>query len=111
MIVDQPHCLHEGIDGGRADESPAALFEITRQSYRRRCGRHAMQYLMSDAPWTAARIGLEGPDKGRQGTEFAAQFKHAPGIVDGGDDLAAMTHDAGIANQPLDVVLVESDDA
>src|SRR4029078_11169644 len=38
MIVDQAHCLHEGVDLGRPDERPAALLEVFRQ--RLRCLRH-----------------------------------------------------------------------
>ena len=34
MIVDQTHRLDEGEDGGRADEFPAALFEVFRDGDR-----------------------------------------------------------------------------
>lgn len=35
MVVDQPHRLHESVDGGRTDERPTALFQIPGD--RRRC--------------------------------------------------------------------------
>jgi hypothetical protein len=31
VIVDKPHCLHEGIDGGRTHEFPAAFARLLRQ--------------------------------------------------------------------------------
>ena len=53
------------------------------------------------------RLGFEAPDVGRQRAEFHAQFEHALGVVDRGADLACVAHDAGIAQQALDVGLVK----
>src|SRR5688572_14244173 len=39
MVVDQAHGLHEGVDGGGADEFPAILLERLRQRGRLRRGR------------------------------------------------------------------------
>ena len=36
VIIDQPHRLHEGIDGGGSDELPALFFQIFRQRKRLR---------------------------------------------------------------------------
>lgn len=30
MVIDQPHCLHEGIHRGESDEFPGQLFQIIR---------------------------------------------------------------------------------
>jgi hypothetical protein len=38
VIVDEPHRLHEGIDGGRTDELLAAPAQRLRQSFRGRRG-------------------------------------------------------------------------
>src|SRR3546814_2187340 len=53
---------------------------------------------------------FEAPDISGKRACFAHQFLGAAGIVDGGFDLAAMAHDAGILEQPLDIGFGESRD-
>ncbi|MNT43495.1 hypothetical protein D3C72_1799710 [compost metagenome] len=43
------------------------------------------------------------PQPAGQRTGFVGQFASAPGVVDGGQDLGAIAHDARVAHQALDV--------
>ena len=63
----------------------------------------ALQRRQRDALRPRARRRLEAPGIGRERAELRAQLEHAPRVVDRRFDLAAMAHDAGIGEQPLDV--------
>jgi len=64
-----------------------------------------------DALRPRRRRGLEAPRVGGQRAEGRTQFEHAPGVVDGRFDLAAVAHDAGVREQSRHVALVEAHDA
>lgn len=64
MIVDQRHGLHEGVDGGRADEFPPLLFQCLRErDGLNRCGC-TLRYSEMPPPV------LELPDVGRKDPSF-----------------------------------------
>ena len=63
---------------------------------------------MRDARRAARGIGLHLPDIGAQRPEFAAQFDHAFGVVDGRGDLACVANNAGVNHQPLNVRRIEA---
>jgi hypothetical protein len=63
------------------------------------------------ASGASARCGLEAPGVGRERAELLAQLEHALRVVDRRLDLAAMAHDAGVGEQPLDVAFAEARDA
>ena len=103
MVVDESHRLHEGVDGGRPDERPAAPLEVLRQRRRGGClGRDL-----------TGRFGREvgvRPEVGGQRSVLVDQLERAPGVVDRRADLALVTHDPGVAEQALDVAVVEAGD-
>ena len=105
MIIDQPDRLHEGVYSGRADEAPAALLQLLRQA-----GRDLGASALTRSVAQSMRSG-RSPSPGSKFQNQAASepasstsSRGAPGIVDGRDDLAAMADDAGIAEQPLDIL-------
>ena len=57
------------------------------------------------------RLRLEFPEPGGERAGFVDQLARPPGVVDGRDDLAAMADDAGVLQQPLDILLREAGDA
>src|SRR5690554_4697469 len=105
MIVDQPHGLHEGVAGGWSDEGEAALAQVLAEPDRGVGLGETAEVVPTEIGWTVFGSGLEAPDIGRQRAELALQFESPPGIVDGGSDLAAMTDDARIEQQTLDIAL------
>src|ERR1700733_3498448 len=109
MVVDEPHRLHERIHRRGADEPPATPLEILRERPRllaRRdlCKRGAVELAVS---WR----GVESPDgPGRRALRID-ELDGALGVVDGRFDLAAVTDDLRIGQQPLDVAAAETSDA
>lgn len=102
MIIDQPHCLHEGIHRGWSDEFPALPFEVLRQGERFRRGRCSLRFCK------LLRVGLVTPDEGCQRTFQFDEFLSSLRIVDDCLDLAAMTDDAFLLEQTIEVVLGEA---
>src|SRR4029079_17237160 len=98
MIVDQAHGLHERVHGRWADEAPAKLLEVLRYFDRLFRDRHGL----------ALRARLVAPDVGRQRAFALHHLLRAARVVDDGLDLAAMAHDARVAQQALDVTCIES---
>ena len=80
MIVDQAHRLHERVDGGGADEAPAALLEVAGEGLR----------------------VVITPDEVGEGL-LLGELDRALGVVDRRLDLAAVADDAGVLEQALDV--------
>lgn len=97
MIVDQSHCLHEGVYGRRADKFPALLFEVLGQSDRFRRGRCSLR--LCKLP----HRGFVTPNEGRQRPFPFDEFLSPLCIVDDGLDLAAMADDAFILEQTVEV--------
>src|ERR1051326_7543361 len=104
MIVDQSHGLHEGMDGGRSDERPAALLELFRQRDRLRGGRRSLRSRV------APGVRLVAPHEDRQRALACDEFLRAPGIVDDGFDLSPMANDALVLQQSDDVAPGEARD-
>src|SRR5712671_3095110 len=102
MIVDQAHCLHEGIYGCRSDEFPAQLLEIFREGNRFPRGRHGLRL--------RKLLRFVAPDEGRQGSFPLDELPSLPRIVDDGLDLAAVTDDPFVLEQTHDVALGEARD-
>ncbi len=110
VVVDEPHRLHERIDGGRPDEGPAALAQVLRHRGRLRRRAEREQRRMRHPARPRAALRLEAPCVRGQRSELAPQLDHAARVVDRRFDLAAMAHDAGIAEQAGDVVRIERGD-
>src|SRR5262245_44905095 len=53
------------------------------------------------------RTWFEVPEPGGQRAGLVGKFARTPGIIDGRDDLATVTDNAGVAQQALDMLLVE----
>src|SRR5262245_1424965 len=102
MIVDQPHCLHEGIHRRRPDEFPALLLEIPRKGKRFRGGRCSLRFC------TLLRSGFVTPDEGCKRAFPFDELLSPSRIVDDRFDLAAMADDAFILEQTADVALRET---
>ena len=110
MIVDEAHGLHEGVDRGRTDKTPAAFLQVLRDRRRRVCLAERAQRIVIELRRSRIGARLPRPEIGGKRTEFLPQFEGAPGVVDRRVDLAAMPNDPGVLHQPLDVGLVEFGD-
>src|SRR5690606_37625126 len=99
VIVDQPHGLHERVDGRRSDEAKAATREILGQ--RGRLGRAAELHErgLGHALGSAAWLGLEAPHVGGERAKLVGERDSLLGVVQRGLDLAAVADDAGIVEQ------------
>src|SRR3954469_14448210 len=98
-VVDHSHRLHERVDRRRADELPAELLELLRQRDRLQGGRQTAL--------PGFRLWLELPDECRERAFLLHELACAPCIVDDRFYLAAMAHDAGVAQQSLHVACAE----
>jgi len=83
-MVEQAHRLHERVNGGWADEGPAALLQVT--THGDRFGRSRLRESLPSH--RAAAFGRFGggrvsPDIAGQRTFLLDQFDGAPGVVDG----------------------------
>ena len=105
MIVDQTHRLDEGEDGGRADEFPAALFEVFRDGDRFWGGCDRLRWRQGFF------VRLVAPEIRGERTLGFDHFLCAFCVVYRGFDLAAMTDDRGILEQALDIFFFERGDA
>ena len=101
VIFNQAHSLHEGIARGGADKRPAAYFEILAKSDGFGGGREGLCLGPGDRrlPWP----GLKLHKIGIEIAKLAEKIESAVGVVDGGEDLAAMADDAGVKNEAFDV--------
>ena len=100
MIVDDAHRLHEGIAGGGADKTEAALAQILRQGARRLGLGEGPQRLGGKPVGAGRGVRLEAPDIGGKAAELGLHLERPLGVVDGRGDLAAVPDDAGIEHQP-----------
>src|SRR5690606_3788482 len=66
MVVNETHCLHEGVDGRRTDETPAAPLQVLRQGSRSLAEGQRAQRGVIESFRTVRRIRLEPPEIGRQ---------------------------------------------
>ena len=81
VVVDQAHRLHERVDGGGADEAPAALLEVAGEGLR----------------------VVITPDEVGEGL-LLGELDRPLGVVDRRLDLAAVADDPGVLEQALDVL-------
>ena len=86
------------------------FFEILGQGDGRGRSGQGARHLACEALRPVGGGGLEAPDVVRQRAEFAPQFQHAPGVVDGGLDLAPVAHDGRILHQAFDISRAEGGD-
>ena len=101
---DETHGLHERVDRGRPDEREAPPLQVLGQRHRLGRGRH----LHRAPPGSAARArrrrsGSKPQTVGGERTELVAQLERPPRVVDRRLDLAAVAHDARVAQQPSHV--------
>ena len=108
MVVDEPHRLHERVGGGRPDEAEAAALQVLRQRLGRRRDRHRAQHRLGQLARPLGGLRLEAPHVACEGAFLFDECAGTAGIADRRFDLAAMSHDAGIAEQALDVALPEA---
>ena len=106
VIVDEAHRLHEGVDGGRPDEAPAAALELAGECVGLSRRRHEGA---SSRP--ASGVGLEAPHEVRDRALLGDELDRASRVVDDGFDLATMANDGSVGEQAVDVPLVEARDA
>jgi hypothetical protein len=100
MIVHQTHRLHERIHGGWPDKRPASTFQVLGQSCRQiRLGFDHQRRLITE-------ISVS-PEVRRERAVLVDHLDRPMRVVDGGPNLAAVANDARVAEQPLDVPLVE----
>ena len=98
VVVDDPHRLHRRVHGRRADEAEARLAEALRQLDGL---RRLREPLLRDRAVAAVL-----PDQLVQRRRLAQRDRRAR-VRDRRLDLAAVADDPGVAEQPLDVALVE----
>src|SRR5690349_11753032 len=111
MVVDEPHRLHERIDGGRAYEREAAFLQVLRQRDRLVGGLRVREALAGDLLRPAHGGRFVAPEVGGERAELANHFPRAPRVVARRLDLAAMAYDARIGHEALDVAAREARDA
>src|SRR5262249_33918810 len=92
VAVDDPAGLHRRVDRRRADEPEARSSEPLRE----------LLAVLAIAVLPHERL---------EGRPYLAQRERGPGVRDRGLDLAAVADDAGVAEEPLDVLLAETCDA
>src|SRR5690606_36672046 len=107
VVVHKTHCLHEGVDGRRPDETPAAPLQFPGKPCRYVCARIGPQMIQVDDGRPFLGVWLEAPEEGGQRACLVSQFPCPPRIVDGRDDLAAMADNPGIGKQPFYIVIGE----
>lgn len=108
VVVDETHGLHQGVAGGGAKERPASFLEILAEGDRFRASGESAGFGPGEGPEAAG--GLELEEVGMKAGEFAEQLESAPGIVDGGEDLAPVSHDSGVMEEPRHVFFSEASD-
>lgn len=101
VIIDEAHGLHEGVASGWADEGPAAFFEILAESDGFWGGREGLSFLPSEGCSPQWRLKLD--KVGVEGFELGEEVESAMGVVDGGEDLAAMADDARVLDEAGEV--------
>jgi len=101
MVIAHTHCLHEGMDRGRADESPGPVLESLAQ--RRRLRRSWQERI-----WLTGCFRLELPNEACKGAELFNKFNSPTSVVDGGLDLASMTNYTRVLYQPFYATAVET---
>lgn len=110
MIVDETHRLHESINCGRADKGPAAFLQILRNDHGCRRRRIGDDVITVDHCRPLVMAGFVAPEIMGERAEFVPELYCTLGIVDGRDDLAAMTDDAGIGKAARDIAFAEAGD-
>ncbi len=105
MVVDHPHRLHEGVQGGRSQEPPAAALQLTGEGPRFRAAGERAQGRPVDPPRAVRGIRFEAPQEGGQRSGFLDQGTGSAGVLEGGGDLAPVTDDAGILQEARDLGL------
>ena len=104
VVVDVAECLHGGIGRSGADEAETEALQVLRQRDRlSRRGGHLGERV---GPHVTCRRTVRLEHVG-QLLALRVQGEQCPGVGDGGVDLHAVAHDAGIGHQPLNVRLVE----
>src|SRR5712671_526667 len=96
VVVHDPDRLQERVHDGRAHEAKAAFHEVPRNlvAERRARGHRTAARAVDDRLTRDIR-----PQVAVEGAELALHREERPRVADGGLDLQAVTHDAGIAAQ------------
>jgi len=110
VVVDDPDRLHEGVEGRRSDEGPAALLEVLRERDRLRSRAHPPERRPGQPSRAGGGIRLETPEVGGERAELVAEIAGAAGVVDGGLDLPAVADDAGVGEEARHVARPEARD-
>ena len=104
MVIDQPHCLHEGKGRGWADKFPTAFFQGLGQGDRIGTGALALRFRQGFG------VRLKAPEKRRQRACLSHQLLRSLRVVDHGFDFATVANDTGILQQARHIGLVELGD-
>jgi hypothetical protein len=104
VVVHEAHGLHEREHRGGPDEAPAAPLEVLRERDRRGRGGGAL-----GRPEVPGR-GFEAPDVRRERPLGVDQLDGAGRVADDRLDLSPVPHDPRVAEEALDVALVERRD-
>ena len=96
VVIDHARGLHEGIANGRAHEFEAPADQVFAHGIGFGCPRGWMCAILA-----TLRIAIRGelPDVSVEAAEFLLHSEKGLGIDDGGPDLQAIAHDAGIGQQ------------
>jgi hypothetical protein len=110
VVVHESHRLHEGVDGSRTDEPPAAPLEVLRELPRFRCLGHLEESVPGQPARSGVGLRLAAPDVGGERALFLHELDGPRGVVDRRLDLAAVADDPGVAQKSLDISLAEARD-
>jgi hypothetical protein len=101
VVIDHAHRLHEGVTDGRANKLESAPQQILAKGFRLGGLRG---YFSGGFPrianWAPAD---EAPEVGVEAAEFLLHCPKGAGVPDGGGDLEAVAHNAGVGEQPPDL--------
>ena len=107
MVVDEAARLHRRVGGRRADEAEAATLELLGEGDRR---RRLTRDLREACEATLARGRRERPDQLVERLPCLVERDDRARVADRRLDLRAVADDAGIQEEPLDVVHLEARD-
>ena len=103
VVIDETHGLHERVHGGWTDEAEATRLEILGHSNGFAGGRDKFGGWIE----SAGAIRSELLNVVIQRVELPEEIDSSLGIVDGGHDFAAVSDDAGIGEQALNIAFIE----
>lgn len=106
MIIDHPHCLHEGVGRCRSEKLPAAFLQVFAQSLGGFCDAGNRGSLLAFANVRFSEGRGPSPDIGGQTAKFIDDFDCSTSVVDGRLDFSTVTNNALIPEEAVNVFVV-----